>query len=373
MRAFITGDIHIHEPLGRAEQERYLTVMAAAAQGCDLALVQGDLVRPATADRMTPWERNALRAFLRALGCPTFVLRGNHDVPGDGAHFSDLPNVEFFDEPAVRQVGPLHLAMMPWQELGADIPAILESLRGPVPAVLSMHAMIGGATKANGQPLASDEVTVPVDILGNWTLVSASHVHAAQSFESPTGGPIVLPGSPWPHRADEGAQWGKGPQIWQIDETGARLEQVVPVPYVPRVQARLTWSEPARRLEWADGRPWEGRPDLLSGERIAGARVAVAVLRPTTAAAAVDKAAIHEAFMAAGAEGCVVTVSPTHDDRPRCPEVARPSLTLWEQVQAVRASEGRALTDAEIPRWRAEIAHIQKTIDARASRSGSAA
>lgn len=373
MRIMLTGDVHLHEPLGREEQERYLDHIVLATDGVDALFIQGDLVRPACADRMSVWERNTWRRFLRATKCRTIILRGNHDVPGDAAHFADLPTAEFYEGPARIEVGQLHVGILPWQELGADIPAALEFLRGPGPSFLSAHAMIGGATKANGQPLASDEVSIPLELLGGWDLVSASHVHAAQTFEGPSG-PVVLPGSPWPHRADEGAQWGKGPQIWRLEQAPsgawtAHLERIVVVPYVPRMQARLVWSADARRLEWADGRPWEGRPDLPSGESVMGARVAVAVLRPSAAAAAVRKTEIEAAFLAAGAAGAVVTVSPMHEDRPRCPEVARPSLTLWEQLQAVREAEGRPLSAAELPRWQAEIAHIQQTINARAARS----
>ena len=408
LRVMHIGDIHLHEPLGREEQQRYLDAIIDQVDRTpvDLVLVAGDLVRPASADRASIWERQTLLRFflgLTVLGARVIVLRGNHDLPGDWAWLNAVPGLEYYEEPCETAVviddvtgTSVRVFLLPWPDpsgplgRGGDLMDVLREqldewreLAAGEPALLAMHAATRGVTKADGQPLVLDEVEIPTDALTGFTLVCASHIHAAQQEVLEDGTVLSHAGSPWPHRSDEGAQQGKGPDIWELlwtaDGWAAKHAGKLHVPYAPRYTYRLAWDDERKLLAWPDGTPWDGLPDDgLNGSRppivpqrstVAGARVRVAVRRPTTASKAIDRDGIVSAFLGAGALECAVDVSTVHLDRPRCPEIAQPKLSLWERIQIMRTTEARPIAPAEVDAYRTEVGHLQQTIDVRAAQA----
>ena len=91
----------------RQEQRLVLEQLAAAAEGCDLVLLSGDLFDSARIYRDT---LDALKHFFAACGVPIFIAPGNHDYLAPGSPYLTEDwgdNVHIFSS---REVTCVHLA-----------------------------------------------------------------------------------------------------------------------------------------------------------------------------------------------------------------------------------------------------------------------
>lgn len=384
IRIFVTGDIHFHEPMGREEQERYIDHILAECPDVDLALFAGDFVRPAHASKAAPWERNAIRRLVAGVAAKSqngaIAIRGNHDVPGDLDHLSDLPGVGYYDSAQPTTAGQTSVFILPWLDTvdGTEVSDVLAGFRDSVvpgkPAILVMHGAVAGSVKENGQPLVTHEFQIPPGWVDGFDVVFASHYHCAQTTQLESGTTLVLPGSPWPHAVNEGRQQGKGPQIWTLTRQGdgrwaAAHEKTIVVPYAPRFAFTLAWSDESKQLAWPDQTPWMGltptnghrSPLIPTPSMLAGARAVVRVVRPSSAKACTPASEIEAEFLSAGCVECKVDVVPTYTPAPpRIPEINAETLSLPDMIRMVRKQENRPIPEEEEPRYFEELSACTK-------------
>ena len=258
------------------------------AEGADAVLIAGDVYKNRTPNptHQREFARRILR--LRRAGLPIFILVGNHDVsPAAGRAHS----IEIFDTLALEGVtiadradlhmietraGPLQILALPWitrhnlltkEELRLasflEIETLLmerienflrttaEELDPDIPAVLTIHGTIDGATVgAERQIMLGKDLVLPKSFvaLPGVDYVAMGHIHKHQSLGNHP--PVVYPGSI--ERIDFGeehedkgcvlVELEKGATSWRFHKLAARpfVTVEVDVRDSPEPQARIT-------------------------------------------------------------------------------------------------------------------------------------
>jgi exonuclease SbcD len=257
------------------------------SEDVDAVLIAGDVYKNRTPNptHQREFARRILR--LRRAGLPIFILVGNHDVsPAAGRAHS----IEIFDTLALEGVtiadraglhmietraGPLQILALPWitrhnlltkEELRLasflEIETLLmerienflrtsaESLDPDIPAVLTIHGTIDGATVgAERQIMLGKDLVLPKSFIAlpGVDYVAMGHIHKHQSLGNHP--PVVYPGSI--ERIDFGeehedkgcvlVELEKGATSWRFHKLAARpfVTVDVDVRNSPEPQARI--------------------------------------------------------------------------------------------------------------------------------------
>ena len=234
----------------------------------DIVLIAGDIYKNRTPNPTHQREFARRIHRLRREGLPVYILVGNHDVsPAAGrAHAIEIfdtlavEGVTIADRPRVDMIetkaGPLQIMAMPWvtrhglltkEELARasmlDIEMLLlsrveqflqakaESLDPHIPAVLTLHGTIDGATVGiERQIMLGRDMVLPKSVvtLPNIDYVALGHIHKHQLLANQP--PVVYSGSI--ERIDFGeehepkgcvlVELAKGAARWQFHELAAR-------------------------------------------------------------------------------------------------------------------------------------------------------
>ena len=349
MRLLHLADLHIGvENYGRVDPATGLhtrlldylarldeTIDFGLAEGVDAVLIAGDVYKSRTPNPTHQREFARRIHRLRAAGLPVLILTGNHDVsPAAGrAHAVEifdtlaLDGVIIADRPRTHvletRAGPLQVIALPWvtrhtlltrEEL--RLASILEvetmlidridrflhgaaqELDPDVPAVLTLHGTIAGATLGAEQSIMlGRDMVLPKSVvsLPGVDYVALGHIHKHQSLgEHP---PVVYSGSIeridfGEEREDKGCvlvELARGATTWRFHKLAARpfVTIAVDVRDVPDPQARVAAAIERRSVQDAIVRvKVEARPEqagLLRADAIrqqldeAGAFVVAAV------------------------------------------------------------------------------------------------
>ena len=186
----------------------------------------------------TPSERNALadRIILMACQAPVFIVKGNHDRPGDLRIFHRLTNVhvaeraEVFDARFGDPSIPFRVVLLPYPDkrwLGTDSgeaarQAVSEGLRtilapeqGTRP-LIAAHINVAGSVASTGQPMIGQDVELALgdllDVKPRAVLLGHIHKHQALSPEAVYAGSLVA--------HDYGETEDKGYVIWEFSDAG---------------------------------------------------------------------------------------------------------------------------------------------------------
>jgi exonuclease SbcD len=257
------------------------------AEGVDAVLIAGDIYKSRTPNPTHQREFARRLHRLRAAELPVLVLTGNHDVsPAAGrAHAIEifdtlaLEGVIIADRPRVHlletRAGPLQVIALPWvtrhnlltkEELRLSsilevetmlvdridrfLASAAEQLDPELPAVLTVHGTIAGATLGSEQSIMlGRDMVLPKSVvsLGGVDYVALGHIHKHQSLgEHP---PVVYPGSIeridfGEEREDKGCvlvELEKGNTRWCFHKLAARpfVTIAVDVRDAPDPQARV--------------------------------------------------------------------------------------------------------------------------------------
>ncbi len=231
------------------------------AENVDMVLIAGDVYKSRTPNPTHQREFAKRIARLRQAGLPVIVLVGNHDIsPAAGrAHAIEIfdtlavEGVIIADRPKVYKVetrsGPLQLIALPWvtrhslltkEELRLasflEVETMLlsrierflqyaaEELDPDIPAVLSAHSTIDGATVGiERQIMLGKDLVLPKSFvaLPGIDYVAMGHIHKHQSLSNHP--PIVYPGSI--ERIDFGEEHeAKGCVLVEIEKDNTRWE-----------------------------------------------------------------------------------------------------------------------------------------------------
>lgn len=257
----------------------------------DLVLFTGDAFK--TREPEPTQQREFARRIKRlAQSIPTFLLVGNHDLPGTVQKASsldiyralDVPNVIIGHAPGSQIVhtasGPVFLAWIPYpmrnrllveeehrlknlEELDQALRAILiELLQGfrqeaqthSMPRVLAGHFSIGEARLGSERlVLIGRDVTVPLSEVADpaWDYVALGHIHQHQNLTAGIPGlpPVVYSGSL--ERIDFGEENEPKGFAWAELERGRANYEFVPVQARPFLTVRADLAdhpEPTRAL-----------------------------------------------------------------------------------------------------------------------------
>lgn len=265
-------------------------------QGVDAVLIAGDVYKNRTPNPTHQREFARRIRRLRQAGLPIVILIGNHDVsPAAGRAHS----IEIFDTLAVEGVtiadrpqlhvietrsGPFQLIALPWvtrhalmtkdelklasllevetmllQRIETFLRKTAESLDTSMPAVLTVHGTIDGATLgAERQIMLGKDLILPKSFvaLPGIDYVALGHIHKHQSLgEHP---PIVYPGSIeridfGEEREDKGCvlvELSPGQARWRFHKLAARpfVTIEVDVRNSPEPQARALIAIEKHRL-----------------------------------------------------------------------------------------------------------------------------
>ena len=309
------ADLHIGmENYGRIDPESGISsrirdfldrldeVIAQAEQReADLILFAGDAFKNRDPDP-TQQREFALRIKKLASLAPTFLLVGNHDVPGIAARatsvdiFSTLNvgNVIVGRKPESRvletRAGPVFLAWMPFpvrnrlltqdesqgasiEELDRAVEALVAQVLGDfakeaethaMPRILAGHFSVGGARFGSERSvMIGRDLIIPKAALADpaWDYVALGHIHQHQNLaargEVP---PIVYPGSL--ERIDFGEEVETKGFCWVELERGATRWSFEPVAARPfrtvHVDARGEPDPTARVIEIVNARDLKG-------------------------------------------------------------------------------------------------------------------
>jgi exonuclease SbcD len=211
-------------------------VDAAIVQKVDLVIFAGDAYRdrsPAPTYQRE-WGKRMMR--LSEAGIQTLLVVGNHDVsPASGrAHtlqeFETLqvPNIHVISQPQLLKPAdlnglPVQLIGIPWlnrsgmaaaiemeEEAGADINALMESklseiiesflndLDGVLPAILTSHVSVQGASYGNERSvMLGRDLVLAGSLVRDHRLdyVALGHIHKAQNLNEGGHHPVIYPGS----------------------------------------------------------------------------------------------------------------------------------------------------------------------------------
>ena len=283
MRILHTADIHLGTDLyghydpqigGSSRLQDFAaaldrTVDYAIDAGIDLFLFAGDAYK--TRDPSPTQQREfalRLRRLLEA-GIPVFLLTGNHDMPNSVGRatsldiFGSLPlaNLHVARKPDVHLVqtrsGPLQIVAVPWMmrsalmardelknktvdEMNRELLARLESfmegaiaaLQPEIPAILTLHGSIAGATYGSERStMLGSDLVIPKNLIARpeFSYVALGHIHKHQQLA--TDPPVVYSGGV--ERIDFGEERdpkgfvvvdiaGKKDVRWRFVESGAR-------------------------------------------------------------------------------------------------------------------------------------------------------
>lgn len=229
MKVAALADLHLYGPR-LDEQTRVLDEVATsiAKSGAELLLIAGDLTGKTSPHRATPAERNALLDFLDKVECPTVIVRGNHDYPGDwdvlnrlasDVYYSDQPErldgdgwsvicLPWIDKADVRDAGSYSAGV---RDLYASFIRELDSV-GPNAFVLA-HAAVSDAMIREGQPIvATDDPLLSPDLLAipGARAVLLGHYHHHQILECDVPACYIGSANYWEH----GEPGPKGWALW---------------------------------------------------------------------------------------------------------------------------------------------------------------
>lgn len=266
--------------------------LAMAAQ-VDLVLIAGDVYKNRSPNP-THQREFARRLYrLRSAGIEVFILTGNHDIsPSLGrAHSVEIfealgvEGVTIADRPHIHTLrtrsGPLQIVALPWvtrhslltkdelrqasfgqieaelrSRLDRFVYTALEKLDPTIPAVLTFHGTVDGATLGSersitlGQDLALARTTLAQPA---FDYVALGHIHKHQVLgEQP---PLVYPGSI--ERIDFGEEGEeKGCVLVELErgKTRWRFQPLRTRPFVTLQLDLTTVSDPAERIATAISR-----------------------------------------------------------------------------------------------------------------------
>jgi exonuclease SbcD len=236
--------------------------------GINLALIAGDIYKNRSPNP-THQREFARRIYrLREAGVPVFLLTGNHDIsPAAGrAHSVEIfnalhiPGITIADRPNLHIIdtaaGAVQIIALPWvtrhglltrdetrtasfseieamlrQRIESFIEHTIDGLDPDMPAILTMHGTIDGATLGAEQNLTlGQEFVLPRSIVSHQRLdyVAMGHIHKHQSLG--THLPIVYPGSIervdfGERREDKGCvlvELARGATNWRFQALAAR-------------------------------------------------------------------------------------------------------------------------------------------------------
>jgi DNA repair protein SbcD/Mre11 len=238
------------------------------AEGVDAVLIAGDVYKSRTPNPTHQREFARRIHRLRAAELPVLILTGNHDVsPAAGrAHAVEifdtlaLDGVIIADRPRVHlletRAGPLQVIALPWvtrhnlltkeelrlasilevetmlvDRIDRFLASAAEQLDPDMPAVLTVHGTIAGATLGSEQSIMlGRDMVLPKSVvsLPGVEYVALGHIHKHQSLgEHP---PVVYPGSIeridfGEEREDKGCvlvELAKGDTRWRFHKLAAR-------------------------------------------------------------------------------------------------------------------------------------------------------
>ena len=202
----------------------------------DLVIFAGDAYKDRTPSPTYQREWGKRIARLSAAKIPTLLLTGNHDVsPASGrAHTMqefdtlDVPYVRVVDKPAFLTPQdlwdlPLQVIALPWifrsglmasqmdQGLSAEganeeigkrindiISAWIEKLDPQLPAVMTAHATVQGATYGNERSvMLGKDIVLPGGLVKDTRMdyVALGHIHKFQDLNEGAHPPVIYPGS----------------------------------------------------------------------------------------------------------------------------------------------------------------------------------
>jgi exonuclease SbcD len=236
--------------------------------GIHLALIAGDIYKNRSPNP-THQREFARRIYrLREAGVPVFLLTGNHDIsPAAGrAHSVEIfnalhvPGITIADRPGLHIIettaGAVQIVALPWvtrhslltrdetrtaslseieamlrQRIESFIEHTVDGLDPDLPAILTMHGTIDGATLGAEQNLTlGQEFVLPRSVVSHQRLdyVAMGHIHKHQSLG--THPPIVYPGSIervdfGERREDKGCvlvELARGATNWRFQPLAAR-------------------------------------------------------------------------------------------------------------------------------------------------------
>jgi exonuclease SbcD len=242
----------------------------ALAHEADLVVFAGDAFK--TRNPNPTYQRAFARRVKRLAdaGVPVVLLVGNHDLPTmvqrassvDIFHILDVPNVIVGNDERVHRVetrhGPVQVATVPYpvrqrllahdeyrglsieqldlavREIVTDnIEAMAAQLDRDVPAVLTAHLSVSGATYGSERSvmIGRDAVVLKSALIDPaWDYVALGHIHHHQSLNGEAYPPIVYAGSP--ERIDFGEEgqvkgfcWvelARGETTWEFIQLDAR-------------------------------------------------------------------------------------------------------------------------------------------------------
>jgi exonuclease SbcD len=246
------------------------------AHEVDVIIFAGDAFK--TRDPSPTLQREFARRVKRIVdaGIPIVMLVGNHDLPAMEKKASSIdiyrtlavPNVVVGWEEALHRVetrrGPLQIATAPYpmrnrlmaldehrgksvdeldralQEIvGDNIRALADQLDPALPAVLTGHFTVSGATFGSERSvMIGRDVAVLKSVLADrrWDYVALGHIHKHQNLQPPNDDPaIVYPGSLeridfGEEREAKGFCWvevAKGSTTWQFVEVKSRVFKTI--------------------------------------------------------------------------------------------------------------------------------------------------
>jgi exonuclease SbcD len=236
--------------------------------GIHLALIAGDIYKNRSPNP-THQREFARRIYrLREAGVPIFLLTGNHDIsPSAGRahsveifHALHVPGITIADRPGLHIIdtaaGTVQIIALPWvtrhglltrdetrtasfgeieamlrQRIEQFIDHTIDDLDPNLPAILTMHGTIDGATLGAEQNLTlGQEFVLPRSIVSHQCLdyVAMGHIHKHQALG--TQPPIVYPGSIervdfGERREDKGCvlvELARGATNWHFQRLAAR-------------------------------------------------------------------------------------------------------------------------------------------------------
>jgi exonuclease SbcD len=247
------------------------------AHDVDLVIFAGDAFK--TRDPSPTLQREFARRIKRLVdaGVPIVMLVGNHDLPAMEKKASSIdiyrtlavPNVIVGWQEELHLIqtkrGPLQVATAPYpmrnrlmsqaehkgksieqldqslqEVVGENIRALAEQLDPTLPAILTGHFTVSGATYGSERSvMIGRDVAVSKSVLaeGQWDYVALGHIHKHQSLNGSEYPPLVYPGSL--ERIDFGEEkeakgfcWvevEKGNTGWGFVEVKARPFLTIPI------------------------------------------------------------------------------------------------------------------------------------------------
>ena len=360
MRVLATGDGHfdLHSRFDECVRIHAWMVDLARDAKVDLFLDGGDIYERASVAE----EREAVAEWLTRMAevAPCLISRGNHDRPRDvflmrRLHTRHPITVE--EGAAVHHVAGAAIAAVAWPERAALLAqagsiegtenlirdALQQVFRGlgaelaqhDGPRIGLMHGMIDGSIASTNQPLLG----LPINIgLADLALIGAdlgvvSHIHRAQRFQPPAGGPWLYAGSS--HRTDHSQTERKSVIFAEFD--GRRLVKLeeIETPATPMTNLVGRWNPAA-----GGGIDVPAFGDLTGHE----VRLRFEVAADQREAAAAFARELKDRWLASGVKDVRLEPEVIVEARARAPEVAAAS-SLPDKLDAHWGAVGFAPGD----------------------------